>query len=317
MLAGIDTTRLRVFREVVERGSFTAAAVALNISQPAVSQHVAKLEQETGCALLERSSRRVRLTQAGEVYLGHVQSLLAGLDEAHRELAALAGAATGQLRMAAFPSAAATVVPPVIGAFHQNMPKVRIGLHEADPPVSLPKLIAGDLDLVLAYDYPMLGVPRDPRVVWQVVALDAMAAALPTGHPLSAQDRIGLAQLAGQRWAAPHHAVCRDALELACRKAGFQPDIVAETNDYTAMLGMVASGVGVAVVPRLLTSGTLPGGVVLRPLDGTRLVRTLAVVRRVAGDQTPAMRKMCELLCSHLADHIQPDLSVRLPEQVA
>jgi DNA-binding transcriptional LysR family regulator len=317
MLAGIDTTRLRVFREVVERGSFTAAAAALNISQPAVSQHVAKLEQETGCPLLERSSRRLRLTQAGEVYLSHIQNLLAGLDEAYRELAALAGADTGQLRVASFPSAAATVVPPVIGAFRRSMPKVRIGLHEADPPVSLPKLMAGDFDLVLAYDYPILGVPRDPRLVWQVVALDAMAAAVPVGHPLAERDAVMLQDLAREAWAAPHHTVCRDALELACRKAGFQPDVVAETNHYMAMLGMVASGVGVAVVPRLLAGGVLPGGVVLRRLDGTRLVRTVAVVRRAAGSRTPSMRKMSELLCEYLADHVQPDMSVRLPEQVA
>ncbi len=89
MLAGIETTRLRVFREVAERGSFTAAATVLNISQPAVSQHVAKLEQETGFALLERSTRRVRLTSAGEVFLARARALLCQLDEARRELAAM------------------------------------------------------------------------------------------------------------------------------------------------------------------------------------------------------------------------------------
>lgn len=308
MFAGIETTRLRVFREVAERGSFTAAATALNISQPAVSQHVAKLEQETGFALLERLPRRVRLTSAGEVFLARARALLCQLDEARRELAAMVELNSGQLRMAVFPSAAATVVPPAIGQFRAAMPNMRISLTEADPPVSLPQLAAGDHDLALAYDYPVIGAARDPRLHWQLAAADAMAVALPQGHPLAAHPAVPLAELAGQCWIAPYRAVCRDALELACRKAGFTPEVAAETNDYAAMLGMVAAEVGVAVVPRLVATGPLPAGVVLRPLSGTRLHRTVAVVYRESGQQSPAARLLCDIVCEQLATLGDPDL---------
>ncbi|WP_369222615.1 LysR family transcriptional regulator [Streptomyces sp. R39] len=174
----MDTTRLRVFREVTRQGSFTAAADVLHISQPAVSQHVAKLEQELGCRLLERSSRRVRPTLAGEVFLRHVESLLAGLDDARRELAALTRSDCGQLRLTAFPSAVATFVPSAMGAFRAAFPKVRTALTEADPPIALARLLAGDTDLAVVYDYPLVGAPVDPRFDQSLIVADSMAVAV-------------------------------------------------------------------------------------------------------------------------------------------
>ncbi|GAA1988308.1 LysR family transcriptional regulator [Catenulispora subtropica] len=297
MIAGIDTTRLKVFREVAGKRSFTQAATLLNISQPAVSQHVARLEKELGFPLLERTSRQVRLTAAGEVFLRHVDTLLTGLDDARRELTALATSASGQVRMVVFPSAAATFAPSAIGEFRTTYPGVSVAMSEADPPVGVPRLLAGDVDLAVVYDYPLLGLPRDSRLGWESLGLDAMAAAVRADSPLAtATGSLPLARLAAEDWIVPGPSMCRDALQEACRRARFRPRVVSETNDYQAMLGLVAAGVGVAVVPGMIGMMPRPRSVVLLPLTGTRLAREVAVVHRRPAAVPPAMAGLRSML---------------------
>jgi len=309
----VDATRLQVFREVVTRGSFTAAAAALCLSQPAVSQHIAKLEQEIGAVLLVRTGRRVRITPPGAVLLRRTEQLLAHLRDTADELASVTGADGGELRMVTFPSAAATIAAPVVGAFRREAPRATVTLREADPPEALPALLAGQHDLAIAYDYPLLATPRDPRLTWQVLAEDTMAAALPADHRLAPVPTVALGALAAEQWIAPHPCGCRDALELACRQAGFTPDVVSETNDYLAMLGLVAAGVGVAVVPRLIAAVAVPRGVVLRPLAPSRLRRTVAAVTGAGGHCPPIRRTMVRLLQSMIADLAHPDLPMSPP----
>ncbi len=292
----MDTTRLRVFREVVRQGSFTGAATALHVSQPAVSQHIAKLEQELGCPLLERTSRRVRTTPAGEVFLRHVETLLTRIDDARRELAALTRSDAGQLRLTVFPSAAASFVPAVVGAFREAFPKVRVSLSEADPPVALPRLLAGDTDLAVVYDYPIVGGTRDPRTADTVIMKDRMAVAVPRDDALAHPRLIPLDALADRQWIAPGPSMCRDAFDEACRRAGFAPDVVSETNDYQAMLGLVEAGVGIAIVPRMFAATARRQTVALRSLTASRLERVVSVVCRAGAPMTPAMEAMGSML---------------------
>ena len=300
MVGGMDTTRLRVFREVARHGSFTAAAGALQISQPAVSQHVARLEEEFGCALLERSSRRVRPTPAGDVFLRYVETLLTGLAETRRELAALSRSDSGPLRIAVFPSAAATFVPAAIGALRERFPKVSVLMTEADPPQALPRLLSGDVDLALCYDYPSVAAPPDPRLRAVSRAVDRMAVAVPVGGVAARRGPVPLAELAGEQWIVPGPSVCRTALDEACRRAGFSPAVVSETNDYQAMIGLVAAGVGIAVVPRLAAGFAEGRPVRLLPLSGTRLARRVDVVDRAGGARTPAMECLQAILAAEL-----------------
>jgi DNA-binding transcriptional LysR family regulator len=307
MIGDLDVTRLRIFREVAARGSFTAAAAALNISQPAVSQQIMKLEQEVGVSLLDRSNRGLRPTHPGQVLLAGADRILAELAQTGRDLAAAIAPNAGELRMAAFPSAAATIVPPVIAAFRLAMPDVRVRLSEADPPVSLPQLRAGDHDIALAYGYPCLASTDDPLLHTEILVEDAMAVAVPAGHPLASADQIPLETLRTERWIAPHHCVCRDALTLSCRIAGFTPSVVSETNDYMAMLGLVAAGVGVAVVPRLVAAIAIHPAARLRPLTGTALHRTITAVTRVSGYRPTAVATMQDLLRTTLDGLAHPD----------
>src|SRR5262245_2827462 len=130
----LDVDRLRVFREVASRGSFTAAAKALSFTQPGVSHHVKQLEREVGVTLLERSPRGIRLTPAGRALAEHADALLTRLDDAERDIIEIANQGGGTLRVVAFPTGAATLVPPAVAEFRHQMPHVRLELAEADPP---------------------------------------------------------------------------------------------------------------------------------------------------------------------------------------
>ena len=157
----LDVKRLRILREVAQQGSFSAAADALYLSQSAVSQQIATLEREVGMQLLDRTREGPKLTDAGRVLVSHAEAAIARLDEAERELAAIAGLEGGELRLASFPSASATVLTEAVSIFHRRHPEVRLSVADAEPEESLPRLRAGELDLALTFDYP--SVPKPPR----------------------------------------------------------------------------------------------------------------------------------------------------------
>src|SRR3954470_22723269 len=129
----LDVRRLKVLREVAARGSFSAAAEALSFTQSAVSQQVAALERECGAKLLDRGPRGVRLTDAGRALVEHADVILARIEDAEQELAAIAGLRGGRLRLASFQSAGATLVPRAVAVFHERHPDVDLGLIEAEP----------------------------------------------------------------------------------------------------------------------------------------------------------------------------------------
>src|SRR5260370_14118896 len=147
----LDVRRLRVLHEVGQRGSFSAAAESLGYTQPAISRQIATLEAETGMTLVRRLPGGVRLTDAGRVLVEHTETIMARLTEAERELRALAGLEAGQLRLATFATAAATIVPMAIAAFGERHPAGDLEVVMIDPPGSIPLLRAGDLDIALSH----------------------------------------------------------------------------------------------------------------------------------------------------------------------
>jgi DNA-binding transcriptional LysR family regulator len=309
----LDVDRLRVFREVARLGSFTAAARRLSFTQPGVSHHVKQLERELGVTLLERSPRGVRLTPPGRTLLAHADAVLLRLADAERDTIEVARQGGGRLSLVSFPTGAATVVPPAVAAFRQQLPGVRVELAEADPPVSLPRLAAGEIDLAVAYHYPILQQTHDPTLNWEELFADGMAVCLHRDHELADADEIALEQLSDAAFAAPYDCACRDALLQACRDSGFTPRVVTETNDYMAMQGLVASGVGVAVMPRLVASIAIRPEVVLRPLPLGTLTRVVAVVSRRAGFRSHASTQMQELLHQAASTLATPGLPLKAP----
>src|ERR1035441_4201171 len=149
----LNVNRLRILIEVANRGSFSAAADALSYTQSAVSQQVAALEAETGGTLLERLPRGVRLTPAGEVLLKYAEGIVARLHAAEAEMAAIAGLRGGQLRMASFPTAGATLMPLAIAIFRAQHPEVELTLAEGEPEEMAPRLSAGEFDIALLFEF--------------------------------------------------------------------------------------------------------------------------------------------------------------------
>src|SRR5919112_1930896 len=176
----LDVKRLRILREVAQRGSFSAAADGLFLSQSAVSQQIATLEREVGMKLLDRTREGPKLTDAGRVAVSHAEAAIARLDEAERELAAIAGLEGGELRLASFPSASATVLTEAVSAFRRRHPKVRLSVIDAEPQESLPQLRGGEVDLALSFDYPALPKEDDRDLEYSLVLTESMHIALPT-----------------------------------------------------------------------------------------------------------------------------------------
>ena len=313
----LDLTRLKVFRAVASYGSFTKAAEAMGYSQPSISHQVAQLERELSAQLFERQARRVTLTPAGKVFLRHVQAVLVQLADAEREVAETARTGGRLLRLASFPTAAATLMPPAVAAFRARQPGSELRLTEADPPVSVPALVAGEHDLAVTYDYPVLGAAADPALELEPLCLDHMVVALPPGHGAASSGRVTLAGLATAEWIAPHSSVCRDALEFACRSAGFAPAVVSETNDYQAMQGLVAAGVGVALLPRLAVAVSRRPDVILRPLDNTVIERVTFIATRAGAYQSPLVTAFRAALRMAAATVAAPGLPLEMfePEQ--
>lgn len=284
----LELTRLKVFCEVASHGSFTKAAEVLGYAQPSVSHHIAQLERELGAQLFERQPRRLQLTDAGQVFLDYARPVLVQLADAQREVTETVRSGGGTLRLAAFPTAAATLMPAAAGAFRASRPNVDLSLTEADPPVAVPGLIAGDCDLAIVYDYPALGAAPDPAVELEPLFGDQMTVVVPASHRLAGRAALRLEELARERWITPHDSMCRDALLLACRTAGFTPDAVSMTNDYMAMQGLVAAGVGVALMPRLAVAIARRPGVVMIPLERPVIERVTFIATRFGAYKSPA-----------------------------
>src|SRR4051812_36780208 len=147
----LDVRRMRVLREVARHGSFSAAAEALSFTQSAVSQQIAALEREAGTTLVERSVRGIRLTDAGRALVRHTDAILGRLAEAEAELEAIAGLRGGRLRMAAFESAGATLMPLAIREFAERHPAIELSMTMGEPEETEPLLKSGELDLVLGF----------------------------------------------------------------------------------------------------------------------------------------------------------------------
>src|SRR5918999_5225977 len=198
----LDVRRMKVLREVAAQGSFSAAAEALSFTQSAVSQQVAALERESGAKLVERGPRGIRLTDAGRALVAHADAILARLDRAEEELAAIAGLRGGRLRLACFQSAGATLVPRAVAAFHERHPSVDLGMVEAEPEEAGALLKAGDIDLALIYDFEAIPGMLDPELETTHLIDDPYDAILPGGHELAGRRQLRLGDLSEQPWIA-------------------------------------------------------------------------------------------------------------------
>lgn len=278
----LDVRRLRVLCAVAEHSTLSAAADALSYTPSAVSQQIVALEREIGVRVLHRSPRGVRLTATGQLLVDHARPILSGLKAAEASLNALNELSTGRLALASFATAGATILPGAIAEFRTGHPEVAITLNQADPHAAMARLRAGDADLILTAD---AEAPSDGTVELVTLLDDPLHAVLPASHPLAHRDRLALEELASETWVeTPAGSDARRLLFWACSQAGFIPRVAFESDEYLTIQQLVATGVGVALVPGLaLRSSPVPGTIAL-PLASP-------VARRVmAGVHTPEFR---------------------------
>jgi DNA-binding transcriptional LysR family regulator len=288
----LDVRRMRVLREVAVQGSFSAAAEALSFTQSAVSQQIAALEREAGTILVQRSARGVRLTEAGEALVRHAEAILCRLSEAEAELEAIAGLRGGRLRMAAFESAGATLMPLAIADFRQRHPSVELSMTLGEPEDTEPQIKSGDLDLVLGFGSRL---KEEDNLERHFLIEDPMFLVLPRDHPLAAKRALRLADLADEAWiGGPPSCECNRLIYGACSRAGYDPRIAFETDDYAAVQGFVAAGVGVSLIAELGLT-TIRDDIVVRDLGRETPVRRIYAATG-AGYKTPATVAMLDVL---------------------
>jgi DNA-binding transcriptional LysR family regulator len=287
----LDPRRLLTFRAVAREGSFSRAAEALARSQPAVSHQVSALERELGTALLVRGRAGTVPTPAGELLLAHADALAARLELADTQMDALVADTRRTLRIGAFPSALATIVPAAAAALRAGDPSLEIAVEEGTVAALEDAVRAGRLDAAVGWQDAAMP-RRDPEGLRRVDLHDEpMDAVLPAGHRLARRRRIGLSDLAGEAWMAPE----RDGLLVrACRAAGFEPRIVILTRDPLAARAIAAAGLAVSLTPRLLAAVALPGIVTL-PLREPAPRRTLYALLPPAGAHPVTRALVAEL----------------------
>jgi DNA-binding transcriptional LysR family regulator len=299
----LDVTRLRVLVAVAQHGSVTKAARALHYAQPSVSHHLARLEAETGARLFQRAGRGIRLTEAGRLLAERAAEVFGRLDAAEHELAAIAGLAAGRVRLAAFPSAFATVVPDAVTRFAASYPGLELTLVEAEPPAALRMLRAGEVDVAMVFTHQPHPTAGTDGLHTTALFDEPLFLVLP---PESRRRRGGrLADHAADAWIAGCER-CRAHLLEQCTAAGFTPRIAFSTDDYVTVQSLVAAGVGVSTLPALALAAHRHPDVVLTRLPGevrhvlaatygdppdppavTALLTCLTAATKSAGDWSP------------------------------
>ncbi|ARZ69878.1 LysR family transcriptional regulator [Streptomyces sp. HU2014] len=274
-----DSRHIKTFHAVVTAGSYSAAARALGYTQPAITQQMKALERSVGTPLFIRVGRRMRLTEAGEALSRHAETILDSLSTAQQQMSSLTRLRSGRVRVCAFPSASATLVPEALAGLAAAHPGVRVELLEGEPPDSIHRLVRGECDITLAFTYPGLREQVPDEVVETRLMEDQLTILMPTGHPLARRRAVQLADLTEERWIAGCLR-CRTNFLHECAELGFAPDIAFTTDDNLVVQSLVAEGLGVAMMPGLVLSFLRHEKITGRALDPASRRQVSAYVLR-------------------------------------
>ncbi|HWX74178.1 MAG TPA: LysR substrate-binding domain-containing protein [Solirubrobacteraceae bacterium] len=292
----LNPRRLAVLRELARHGSFTGAAQALSYTQSAISQQISALERETGAVLVERDRKRARLTQAGELLLDHAEAILGRIAHAERELSAYVHARAGRLRLAAFESAGAALVPSAVETFHERHPNVELNVVQMEPAEASAHLEGRELDLAIVYDLEPATGALGEELELTYLFDDRYTAVISKGHRLARAGAFGLDALAEDVWInTTPRDLCHEVILGACRAAGFDPKVAFEVDEIATSQALVAHGVGVTLLPDLALGGR-HRDVLTAELGAAAPVRSVYAARLATRYPTPACEAMLEVL---------------------
>jgi LysR family hydrogen peroxide-inducible transcriptional activator len=267
----MEMHQLRYFARLAELGSFTRAAEACHVSQPSLSQQIAKLEKELGRPLFERLGRGARLTEAGRLFKEHVDQILSLLDDARASAADDPDA--GRLVVAAIPTVAPYFLPPVLMRFAAECPRARIEVVEETTARILKLLADGEADIaVMALPFRGEAIHAEPLFTEELLAV------VPATHPLARKPRLSLRDLAGEPFVLLYEAHCLTGNTLSfCNRHAVSPVVTARIHQLATVQELVRLGHGVSLAPRMAAAADGNPGRVYRSLSGDRPTRTVAM----------------------------------------
>ncbi|MGW7351432.1 LysR family transcriptional regulator [Streptomyces sp. Z26] len=294
------TPRLAHFVAVARHEHVTRAADELGVPQSTLSRAVARLEADLGVALFARRGRTVALTPAGRTFLASAERALAAVEEAAETVRADADPAAGKVAFGFLHSLGWETVPGLIRAFRAEHPRVRFALVQNYGEAMLERLRAGELDLCLTSPVPD---PDDPDVVARRLDEQRLSLVVPDDHPLAARKRVRLAEAADEPFVTlePGYGL-RHMLETLCAEAGFRPRIAFEGEETETIRGLVAAGLGVALLP---PPGIARPGVRELAVTAPRAVREIGLAWSRGRADTPPVAAFKGFLLGHRG-HLLP-----------
>ncbi len=289
----MDIARLRALRELSVRHTMAAVAEALYLTPSAVSQQIAQLEEEVGIELTERKGRGVRLTRAGEVLVTHAERILIVLDEAKSDLAEIKMEMTGILRVAAFPTVAAALLPHAIKELQGKYPYLEIVFSELEPADALAALGSWNADIAFIDNLTSMLDSRHKNIEQISLIEDVLYVLLPIGHRLADRQTLTVSDLKNERWAVDSAvSFYGEFIRNLCRRAGYEPKVNAECQGFEVVRAMVASGCSISVIPGLRLVHDLSGVSAVKLLPEAR--RKISIAYRYGERNHPAIKVFVE-----------------------
>lgn len=270
---GVPTVdELEWFVVLAETEHMTRAAERLSVAQPTLSRALGRLEREVGAPLFDRGHRRMRLNPYGEILLEHARRSLAELAAAQERIATLRDPGRGTIRLAFLHSIAAWLAPEVLRGYRTRAPGVTFELTQAAGHEILEHLRAGRVDIGLTAPR-----PDDDAMAWTGLHRERLCLAVPVDHPLTTHEEVGLADAGGEPFVTLRAPIgLRRLTDDLCARAGIAPRIAFESTEIATLEGLVAAGLGVAVVPAPRPQRAEPG-VAYLPLTDEAAHRTIGL----------------------------------------
>jgi DNA-binding transcriptional LysR family regulator len=285
----MDLGRLRALRELALRKTMAAVAEALFVSPSAVSQQISLLEQEVGIKLIERRGRGVELTVAGQNLVRRADRIFSEIESARADIAELKQVISGELRVAAFPSVAAAIIPGTIRALSAEHPQLTIQFDEMEPEQSLAELRSWQTDVAIIDDLNVPAGALDPNIETVPLMEDVFNVMVGLGHRLAESPWATLEDLRAERWvidtASSNYT---RMLTEACQTAGFSPQIVARCNGFEVTVALIREGCAIAILPGLRASHDLEDVWVCRLKPEIR--RKISLAFRKGEKRSPALQ---------------------------
>jgi DNA-binding transcriptional LysR family regulator len=288
----IDVRRLLVLQELSRQGTVNAAAAALHLTPSAVSQQLAALSRELGCQITEKEGRNLRITSAGQLLLGHADEISAQLEALKSDLERHHLGEVGLVRVGAFQTAAKRIVVPASAALALTHSRLQVNLSQVDAPRSLQELIAGRLEIALSVEYVDSPPRTDPRFSRIELMQDEFRALLPAGHRLAKKSRVELGDLRDEPWIGSiPGSPCHFVTMAACAAAGFAPQVRHEIDDWAITIELVASGLGVGLIPTLAEPPPR-SDIAIVPLSGRPAARNIVAFTRRGTEESPTIARV-------------------------